>query len=98
MLGKLDMNLFVKSKEECYFVNGLEVVSFHDIFTEIGVVGPNNLRARPSCSWKIRRPKPRRAVAQALQYRSPDSFGRQPRTVQSSADPESHQNKGVKLV
>ena len=38
MLGKLDMNLFVKSKEECYFVNGLEVVSFHDIFTEIGVI------------------------------------------------------------
>ena len=38
MLGKLDMNLFVKSKEECYFVNGLEVVSYHDIFTEIGVI------------------------------------------------------------
>lgn len=38
MLGKSDMNLFVKSKEECYFVNGLEVVSFHDIFTEIGVI------------------------------------------------------------
>ena len=38
MLGKLDMNLFVKSKEECYFVNGLEVVSFHDIFTEIGLI------------------------------------------------------------
>uniref|UniRef100_A0A7N2R573 Uncharacterized protein n=1 Tax=Quercus lobata TaxID=97700 RepID=A0A7N2R573_QUELO len=47
----------------------------------------------PSCSWKIRRPKPRRAVAQALQYRVQNSFGRQPRTVQSSADPESHQKK-----
>ena len=38
------------------------------------VVGPNNLRTKPNCSWKIRRPNPRRAVAQTLQYRVQNNF------------------------
>ena len=50
------------------------------------------------CPWRVRRPKPRRAMAQALQYRAQNSFRIQPRIVQSSADPKSHRKKGVKLV
>ena len=57
-------------------------------------MGPNNLWARPICPCRIRRPKPRRAMAQTLQYGAQNSFGIQPRTVQSSADPKAHQRKG----
>ena len=32
-------------------------------------------------------------MAQALQYRAQNGFGMQPRTIQSSADPRSHQKK-----
>ena len=57
-------------------------------------MGPDDLWAKPIHSWGVRRPKPRRAMAQAQQYKAQDNFGIQPRTVQSSADPKAHQRKG----
>ena len=33
-------------------------------------VGPNNLWARPTCSWGVQRPKPKKVMARAQKYKA----------------------------
>ena len=44
-------------------------------------VGPNNLWARPTCSWGVQRPKPKKVMARAQKYKAKNGPEMQPRTV-----------------
>ena len=66
---------------------------FLDMFkfvNQLWLWGPNDLCARPIYPGRIKRPKPRRAMAQTRQ----DSLWIPPRVVQSSADPKYPQKEG----
>ena len=45
------------------------------------IVGPNNLWARPTCSWGVQRPKPKKVMARAQKYKAKNGPEMQPRTV-----------------
>ena len=54
-------------------------------------VGPNNLWARPTCSWGVQRPKPKKVMARAQKYKAKMARRRSrgqsgPRQTQSSIE------------
>ena len=46
-----------------------------------GIVGPNNLWARPTCLGGVQRPKPKKVMALGQKYKTKNGPEVQPRTV-----------------